>query len=152
MKVLEGPRPYALYVLDIESPAKRIAAVAARIRQSQPQARILYFTAFSEALFALHGRLMPGREELLEKPVSNQKLLEGPSGSYSDTTQSRTRRPEHERGEHPRNVRRLGFLTRTTGKVRDAMAASTAWRPPVKRNSYLGGSRACRDIDPLSCD
>lgn len=76
MKALEGPRPYALYVLDIESPAKRITAVAASIRRSQPEARILYFTAFSEALFALHGRLMPGREDLLEKSVSNQKVLE----------------------------------------------------------------------------
>jgi CheY-like chemotaxis protein len=75
MRALQGHGPYALYILDIEIPGDRAAAVAARIRQSQPDARILYFTTFSEALFTLHGRLMPGREELLEKPVSNRKLL-----------------------------------------------------------------------------
>jgi CheY-like chemotaxis protein len=74
-RALEDHGRYALYVLDIELPGALGAAVAARIRQSQPDARILYLTTFSDALVALHGRLIPGREDLLEKPASNQKLL-----------------------------------------------------------------------------
>jgi hypothetical protein len=72
---LEGRGPFALYVIDLPIPSERGTVLAAAIRQFQPDARILYFTAFSEALFALYGRLMPGREELLEKPSPNRRFL-----------------------------------------------------------------------------
>ena len=55
MSVLEGRGPFALYVIDLPIPSERGAALAAAIRQSQPDARILYVTVFSEALFTRMG-------------------------------------------------------------------------------------------------
>ena len=79
MSVLQGRGPFALYVIDLPIPSERGAVLAGAIRQSQPDARILYVTAFSDALLALHGRLMPGREELLEKPSSDRRCLHAAS-------------------------------------------------------------------------
>jgi hypothetical protein len=79
MSVLKDRGPFALYVIDLPIPSARGAGLAAAIRQSQPDARILYLAVFSEALFALHGRLMPGREEWLEKPSSDRRCLNAAS-------------------------------------------------------------------------
>ena len=58
MHVLEARGQVALYVIDVPIPSERGTVLAAAIRLSQPDARILYLTLFSEALFTLHGRLM----------------------------------------------------------------------------------------------
>jgi len=79
MHVLEARGQFALYVIDVPIPSERGTVLAAAIRLSQPDARILYLTLFSEALFTLHGRLMPGREELLEKPSPNHRCLRAAS-------------------------------------------------------------------------
>jgi CheY-like chemotaxis protein len=79
ISVLESRGPFALYVIDLPIPSERSTIVAAAIRQSQPEARILYFAPFCDALFTLHGRLLPGREELLEKPSPNSRCLRAAS-------------------------------------------------------------------------
>ena len=77
MSVLESRAPFALYVMDFPIPSEGGTGLAVAIRQSQPDARILYLTAFSDALFTLHGRLMPGREELLTKALIEPSMSEG---------------------------------------------------------------------------
>jgi CheY-like chemotaxis protein len=53
MSVLESRGPFALYVIDLPIPSERGTVLAAAIRRSQADARILYVTAFTEALFTL---------------------------------------------------------------------------------------------------
>ena len=79
VSALEASGPFALYVLDVLMPGVRGTELAARIRQLQPDARILYFTAYSQALFTNPERLLPGLEAVLQKPVSNRDLLEAAS-------------------------------------------------------------------------
>jgi FixJ family two-component response regulator len=60
-------------------PALRGTDLADRIRQSDPNARILFFTASSHTLFTPPAREMGTKEAFLQKPVSNKELLEAVS-------------------------------------------------------------------------
>jgi CheY-like chemotaxis protein len=75
---LDEQGDFDIYLLDVMMPAMRGTELADTIRQRQPQAKILYFTAYSHALFT-GARLLKENEAFVQKPVSKQELLEAVS-------------------------------------------------------------------------
>jgi CheY-like chemotaxis protein len=75
LDVVEEEGPFDLYVLDVMMPEMRGTELAERIRQRQPGVPILFFTAFSNALFTGRRALQDG-EAFIQKPVSKRDLLE----------------------------------------------------------------------------
>jgi len=69
---------FDVYVLDVMMPSMRGTELADTIRQHHPRAKILYFTAYSHALFT-GARLLKENEAFVQKPVSKQELLEAVS-------------------------------------------------------------------------
>ena len=69
---------FDIYVLDVMMPSMRGTELADAIRERDPNARILYFTAYSHALFT-GARLLRDNEAFVQKPVSKQELLEAVS-------------------------------------------------------------------------
>jgi CheY-like chemotaxis protein len=72
-----GPKP-DLLLTDMMMPGMAGDELAARMRQQQPDLKVLYLTGFSQALFAHRSMLWEG-EAFLEKPVSAVGLVEGVS-------------------------------------------------------------------------
>ena len=69
---------FDVYVLDVMMPSMRGTELADTIRQHHPRAKILYFTAYSHALFT-GARLLKENEAFVQKAVSKQELLEAVS-------------------------------------------------------------------------
>jgi CheY-like chemotaxis protein len=65
-------------VVDVMMPSMRGTELADAIRQREPRAKILYFTAYSHALFT-GAQLLKENEAFVQKPVSKQELLEAVS-------------------------------------------------------------------------
>jgi CheY-like chemotaxis protein len=78
LQLIDGQEPFDVYVLDVMMPSMRGTELADAIRQRQAEARILYFTAYSHALFT-GARLLKENEAFVQKPVSKQELLEAVS-------------------------------------------------------------------------
>lgn len=78
LETLQGHGPFALYVLDIRMPGLDGIAVADRIRQTQTDPRILYFTAYSDELFS-GARVLRECEAFVQKPVGKRELVEAAS-------------------------------------------------------------------------
>ena|SRR5688572_7883863 len=76
--VIQAKGGFQLYILDVLMPGARGTELADEIRQVEPDARILFYTANSQTLL-LPDRLIPGLEAILHKPVANRKLLEAAS-------------------------------------------------------------------------
>ncbi len=70
--------PPELLLTDFKMPQMDGAELAARLRQSLPDLKILYLTGYSQALFDDRALLWEG-EAFLEKPCSPAELLEGVS-------------------------------------------------------------------------
>ncbi len=79
LRIIEAHAGFSLYVLDVMMPGGRGTELAQRIRVLHPSAKILYFTAFSHALFTASDRVLRDDEAFLQKPVSNRELLEAVS-------------------------------------------------------------------------
>ena len=75
LKLTSERARYDLFVLDIRMPGMEGTELAVRIRQRQPDAKILFFTAYSEQLFE-RKRLLDENEAFIEKPVSIRELAE----------------------------------------------------------------------------
>jgi CheY-like chemotaxis protein len=67
--------PFDLLVTDVTMPGMRGEELARRLRQADPDLKILYLTGFSDSLFEARPLLWED-EAFLEKPVSVQALLE----------------------------------------------------------------------------
>lgn len=78
LKHLDEQGVFDVYVLDVMMPSMRGTELADTIRQRHAQAKILYFTAYSHALFT-GARLLKENEAFVQKPVSKQELLEAVS-------------------------------------------------------------------------
>ena len=78
LQLIDEQEPFDVYVLDVMMPSMRGTELADAIRQRRPKARILYFTAYSHALFT-GARLLKENEAFVQKPVSKQELLEAVS-------------------------------------------------------------------------
>jgi len=75
LAVIDEHGPFDLYVLDVMMPDMRGTDLADALRQRQPAVPILFFTAFSNALFTGRRALQDG-EAFIQKPVSKRDLLE----------------------------------------------------------------------------
>ena len=75
VQVAETQGPFDLLVTDVMMPRMRGDELAQRLRQADPDLKILYLTGFSERLFERHPVLWED-EAFLEKPVGVQGLLE----------------------------------------------------------------------------
>ena len=72
--------PFDLFVIDVVMPTMHGDELARRIRQAEPDAKVLYFTAHSDRLFEPRDVLWE-HEAFLDKPVSIKGLLEAVSMS-----------------------------------------------------------------------
>jgi two-component system, cell cycle sensor histidine kinase and response regulator CckA len=77
--MVEERGPFDLYVLDVLMPTLRGTELANRIREIDPDARVLYFTAFAPELSHAPAPGLSEREAVLQKPVSNRELLQAVS-------------------------------------------------------------------------
>src|ERR1044072_7047096 len=68
LKVLEEQWPFDLCVIDLVMPDMTGDELAARLRKMHPDAKVLYFTGFSDRLFQQKPTLWE-HEAFLEKPV-----------------------------------------------------------------------------------
>src|SRR5713226_3818671 len=78
--------PFDLFVIDVAMPKMQGDELARQIRQIEPDAKVLYFTAHSDRLFEPRHVLWE-REAFLDKPVSMKGLLEAVSMSLFGHTQ-----------------------------------------------------------------
>jgi CheY-like chemotaxis protein len=70
--------PPDLLLTDVKMPQMDGDELAACLRRSTPDLKVLYFTGFSQVLFSSRGTLWEG-EAFLEKPCSPTGILEGVS-------------------------------------------------------------------------
>ena len=72
------PRPFDVFVVDVVMTPMRGDELARRLRQQDPDAKVLYFTGYSERLFESRQSLWE-HEAFIEKPVTVRGLLEAVS-------------------------------------------------------------------------
>ena len=78
LELVERRGPFDGFVLDFLMPGMSGSELAVALRRSDPDARILYFTGFSDRLFSEKTTLW-ANEAFVEKPLSIQGLLEAVS-------------------------------------------------------------------------
>jgi two-component system, cell cycle sensor histidine kinase and response regulator CckA len=83
---VERDGPFDLFVIDVVMPGMRGDELARRLRQSDPNANILYFTAYPDRLFE-DRELLWAHEWFVEKPVTTKGLLEAVSLAVFGHTQ-----------------------------------------------------------------
>ena len=71
-------RPFDVYLLDVVMPQMRGDELGRRLRQREADAKVLYFTGYSDRLFAERPVLWE-HEAFIEKPVTVTGLLEAVS-------------------------------------------------------------------------
>ena len=78
-RVEQSPTPFDLFVVDSVMPAMKGPELAERIRQRQPDAKILFLTGFTDTLFSPTKRTLDVNQAFLQKPSSLKGLLEAAS-------------------------------------------------------------------------
>lgn len=78
LHLVEQRTRFDAYVIDMMMPGLRGDELAREIRRRDPDARVLYFTGFSDELFKQKTTLWAG-EAYLDKPVTVDGLLEAVS-------------------------------------------------------------------------
>lgn len=78
LSVIEFASPFDLLLTDVRMPEMTGDELARRIRQRNPQVKVLYLTGFSDQLFIDKGALWDG-EAFLDKPSTAVGLLEAVS-------------------------------------------------------------------------
>ena len=78
LRVADEQAPFDVFVIDLMMPLMKGDELARRLRQREPEARILYFTGYSDQLFE-DRRVLGAHEAFLEKPVTINGLLEAVS-------------------------------------------------------------------------
>jgi two-component system cell cycle sensor histidine kinase/response regulator CckA len=78
LTIAERQGPFDAFILDIMMPQMRGDEVGRRLRRLDPDAKVLYFTGFSDDLFNQKQVLWEG-EAFIEKPVTVQGLREAVS-------------------------------------------------------------------------
>ena len=72
---VEASGPLNLLLTDVNMPHLSGHALAAQVRQLNPDIKVLYFTGYSDMLFSAKGTLWEG-EAFVDKPVTGRGLLE----------------------------------------------------------------------------
>jgi CheY-like chemotaxis protein len=93
LQLIDEQGRFDLNVLDVMMPSMRGTELADTIRERDPRAKILYFTAYSHALFT-GARLLKENEAFVQKPVSKQELLEAVSLLVFNNLQGPPGRPK----------------------------------------------------------
>ena len=75
LRVIDEHGPFDVDMLDVMMPEVRGTELADTIRARQPEALVLYFTGFSDALFSGTRKLRDG-EAFIQKPVTKRDVLE----------------------------------------------------------------------------
>ena len=70
--------PFDLFVIDIMMPQMFGDELARQLQHRDPHAKVLYFTGYSDRLFA-QGHILRENEAFLDKPVTIKELLEAVS-------------------------------------------------------------------------
>src|SRR5690349_6390905 len=78
LKEIASQGPFDGYIVDVMMPVVRGTELAETIRQSEPNARILFFTGFADTLFT-QRRLLKDNEAFVQKPVGVEELREAVS-------------------------------------------------------------------------
>ena len=78
MDLLQRRGPFDGFVLDVVMPGMNGNELAQKIRHGEPDAKILYFTGFSDTLFGEKNTLWE-HEAFVEKPLTMKALLEAVS-------------------------------------------------------------------------
>jgi len=85
LRIADEQEPFSLFILDMVMPQITGDEVSRRLHRSNPDARVLYFTGYSDRLFDDRNVLWEN-ESFIEKPASVQALLEAVSFSlFGDT-------------------------------------------------------------------
>jgi len=85
LKVAEKQGPFALFILDVVMPRMTGEEVSRRLRLANPDAKVLYFTGYSDRLFEERNVLWEN-ESFIEKPATVKALLEAVSFSLFGNT------------------------------------------------------------------
>ena len=72
------PRPFDVFVVDVVMPQMRGDELGRRLRQQDPDVKVLYFTGFSDRLFESRQSLWE-HEAFIDKPATVRGLLEAVS-------------------------------------------------------------------------
>ena len=78
LRLVEEQGPFDVSVIDIMMPEMQGDELGRRIRQADPDARVLYFTGYSDRLFE-QRKVLWQNEAFIEKPVTVKGLLEAVS-------------------------------------------------------------------------
>ena len=78
LTIVDERGPFDLYLIDLLLPRMRGDELARRLRQADPNVKILYFTGYSDRLFDAKKTLWEN-EAFIEKPVSVKGLIEAVS-------------------------------------------------------------------------
>jgi two-component system cell cycle sensor histidine kinase/response regulator CckA len=78
LRLVEQQRPFDLFLLDVVMPEMRGDELGRRLREQDPDAKILYFTGYPDRLFQ-ERRILWENEAFIEKPASLNGLLEAVS-------------------------------------------------------------------------
>ena len=83
LRVAEGFGTFELLLTDVRMPAMDGDDLARRIRQREPDVKVLYLTGYSDRLFREKRMLWDG-EAFLDKPTNTKGLLEAVSLLLND--------------------------------------------------------------------
>jgi two-component system, cell cycle sensor histidine kinase and response regulator CckA len=78
LRMVAAQRAFDVFVIDLQMPAMQGDELARRIRQADPDAKVLYFTGYSDRLFEDRTVLWQD-EAFLEKPATVKGLREAVS-------------------------------------------------------------------------
>jgi len=78
LEAFEHERPFDLCLLDLKMPRMTGDQLAQQVHRTAPDCRVLYFTGFSDQLFAARPMLWE-HEAVIEKPATPTALLEAVS-------------------------------------------------------------------------
>jgi CheY-like chemotaxis protein len=78
LRLAAAPPPFDLFIVDLVMPQMRGDELARRLRRSDPDVKVLYFTAYSDRLFE-HRTILWHNEAYIDKPASIKGLLQSVS-------------------------------------------------------------------------
>jgi two-component system cell cycle sensor histidine kinase/response regulator CckA len=88
LRVAQEQGPFDLFVIDMLMPQMRGDELARQLRQTDPDAKVLYFTGYSDHIFE-DRKVLWENETFIDKPVTVKGLLEAVSMSLFGHTGGR---------------------------------------------------------------
>jgi CheY-like chemotaxis protein len=116
LRLVEQQRPFDLFLLDVVMPEMRGDELGRRLREQDPDAKILYFTGYPDRLFQ-ERRILWENEAFIEKPVSlkgRSKRCRCCSSAASAAGFTRSAERRHTRGRRPIRKTQAGCCVLST--------------------------------------